>query len=83
MGHSSGSGATGDANQASDPKRAGVGGAAVGSDQAAPAGRAEEDLTGGTERTELGADAGVTSGSRATATGANLGETEAAGDDRG
>jgi hypothetical protein len=48
----------------------------------APAGPDEDrarDLTGDTELTGPGADAGVTSGSRATGTGANLGETEAVG----
>lgn len=38
-------------------------------------------LTGGAEVTGPGADAGVTDGTRATATRANLGETEAVGDE--
>ncbi len=69
--------ATREASGVSDPRRAGVGGAGVGADQAAPS--AGTGLTGGAEITGPGADAGVTSGSRAAGTGANLGETEATG----
>jgi hypothetical protein len=85
--------ATSETTSASDPRRAGAGGAGVGADQVGVTGtanpppgedeRPDRDLTAGAEATGPGADAGVTSGTRATATGANLSESEAFGSNTG